>query len=102
VLQEWNLQTSSPGRLSGLEDLEDMARPMVVPSNGPGGIPSNSAMACRCYAATKPPDEFARPSYVVMDIPSMHVHLATLYAVVMQLVEPIYSVKPWQLHRMAL
>ena len=51
VLQEWKLQTSSPGRLSGLEDLEDMARPMVVPGNGPADIPSNSAMTCRCYAS---------------------------------------------------
>ena len=31
-----SLQTSSLGRLSGLDDLEDMARPIVVASNGVG------------------------------------------------------------------
>ena len=39
-----SLQTSSPGRLSGLDDLEDMARPIVVASNGVG---DNSVAACR-------------------------------------------------------
>ena len=51
VLQEWELPDVQPRALSGLEDLEDMARPMVVPSNSPGDIPSNSAMACRFYTA---------------------------------------------------
>ena len=51
VLQEWELSDVQPRALSGLEDLEDMARPIVVPSNSPGDILSNSTMACRFYTA---------------------------------------------------